>query len=191
MNRKLLSVLVLLPNLVVMVACGGPSMPAPRPVATTDLSSVTLAPYTESFYGVTGVLPEGWFRVDRGVYLAGPPEDQPVTVHLLQVLGGMTLAQAQEYLLAWLNLDEFPEPLPLLGQVCSFSRCEGRVATGQRFVHLPQRSRHHAMGSKPEEQVERRCEVSALVRDQESTARAQRAGELIQHGDGLAPVMKR
>jgi hypothetical protein len=113
MFRKMLAALALLWGLVIVTACGGQTTPAPRPVATTDLSGINLAPYTDRWFGITGVLPEGWFQVDRGFFLAGPPEDQPVTVHVQQVLGGMTLAQAQDYLLPWLSLEEFPEPVGL------------------------------------------------------------------------------
>jgi len=111
MHRRPLAALALLFNLVILAGCGRQALPGPRPIATTDLSGINLVPYTDRWFGITGILPEGWFQVDRGFFLAGPPEDQPVTVHLQQVLGGMTLVQAQDYLVPWLSLEEFPEPV--------------------------------------------------------------------------------
>jgi len=69
------ALLALLSMLVGLGACGEQVTPTSTPA--TDLADITLVPFTNQEYGISGVAPEGWVEVFPGEFLRDMPDADP------------------------------------------------------------------------------------------------------------------
>jgi CubicO group peptidase (beta-lactamase class C family) len=96
--------------LMTLTTCAGETGPVPRPVATTDIENITLVSYTDREFGLSGMVPDGWFEALPGIYLAGTPEERPGTVLIQRMEGGATVEQALAGWQELLGLVKAPQP---------------------------------------------------------------------------------
>ncbi|MFQ5796390.1 MAG: serine hydrolase domain-containing protein [Candidatus Bipolaricaulia bacterium] len=78
----------------------------------TDLTDITLVPFTSTYLGIRGVVPKGWGQFDLGNFVPGNPLTDPSfnrSTELIQVgFPGMDLDQLVPLLLAEAGVDELP-----------------------------------------------------------------------------------
>ncbi len=84
-------------------------LPWPAPTSAQE-GAITLTPYTDEAFGISGVVPEGWAAAAPGVYQRrSSPTD--LTSLIQQAAPGATAAQLAAALLPSLGLTEFPESI--------------------------------------------------------------------------------
>lgn len=105
-----LKIVLSLTLLLTLTTCGGGMGPVPRPVATTDTENIALVSYTDREFGLSGVVPAGWFEALPGIYLAGTPRERPGTSFIQRVEGGATVEQALAGWQELLGLARAPQP---------------------------------------------------------------------------------
>jgi hypothetical protein len=102
--KRVLSALILLASVAALAACREQTFPDTRPFSAVDVETLTLAPYTDPWLGLRGILPEGWIEAYPGaypgVYISGPAADRPSTTLLQRLEADQTLEQAKK---AWLR----------------------------------------------------------------------------------------
>jgi len=100
------ALLALLSMLVGLGACGEQVTPTSTPA--TDLADITLVPFTNQEYGISGVAPEGWVEVFPGEFLRDMPDADPTLLQHQFVLD-ITSEQLIATFVSEQGLKEFPE----------------------------------------------------------------------------------